>query len=151
MGVDELARGPQDHEQDTLEQLLIPETLLTQIAEYCKVDRKFERCGLIGGRGEQAFTFYPTANIAEDAASRYLIDPKDQLSAFKSMRANREELLGIVHSHPNSPPLPSPTDVALATYPGVAYLILSLRKPTEEYACFLFKGTGFRKLPITKI
>ena len=70
MRVNELARGPQDHGQDTLEQLLIPATLLTQIAEYCKVDRKFERCGLIGGRGEQAFTFYPTANIAEDAASR---------------------------------------------------------------------------------
>ena len=140
-----------DHGQVTFEQLLVPTALFEQISEYCKAERKLERCGLIGGRGELAFNFYPTANIAEDAATQYLIDPKDQLSAFKLMRSNREELLGIVHSHPNSAPIPSPTDMALAAYPGVAYLILSLRKTFEEYGCFIFEGTGFRELPLRKI
>ena len=136
-----------DHGLDTLEQIFIPKALLTQIESYCLAERELERCGLVGGRGENAISFYPTDNIAEDCTHQFLVDPKGQLKAFKTMRAKREELLAIVHSHPTSPAQPSETDLAMAAYPGVAYLIVSLAKASVECGFFVFEQAGFRELP----
>ena len=37
------------------------------------------------------------------------------------------EPLGIFHSHPAGPPIPSPTDVAEAAYPDSVYVVISLQ------------------------
>ena len=136
------------HGQTSLDKLSISQELLDQIGDYCRGDTHNERCGLLGGRGELALRFYPTANVAADPAHRFLVDPKAQLAAFRAMRRRREELLGIVHSHPNSAPRPSATDTELAAYPGSAYLIVSLVESEPEFACFRFEQGNFRSLPL---
>jgi proteasome lid subunit RPN8/RPN11 len=37
------------------------------------------------------------------------------------------EPLGIFHSHPAGPPVPSPTDIAEAAYPDSIYVVISLQ------------------------
>jgi proteasome lid subunit RPN8/RPN11 len=37
------------------------------------------------------------------------------------------EPLGIFHSHPAGPPVPSPTDIAEAAYPESIYVVISLQ------------------------
>jgi proteasome lid subunit RPN8/RPN11 len=37
------------------------------------------------------------------------------------------EPLGIFHSHPAGPPVPSPTDIAEAAYPDSVYVVISLQ------------------------
>ena len=62
-----------------------------------------------------------------DASNEHFsMDPREQLAAVKDMRANGYELLGNVHSHPESPSRPSEEDKRLAYDSKVNYLILSL-------------------------
>ncbi|MBI2246320.1 MAG: M67 family metallopeptidase, partial [Armatimonadetes bacterium] len=56
----------------------------------------------------------------------YMMDPKEQLVAFKEMEAAGLDLLGIYHSHTHTAAYPSRTDVAKAYYPDAIYVIISL-------------------------
>jgi proteasome lid subunit RPN8/RPN11 len=63
---------------------------------------------------------WPTANGWEPAAERlrrFWIDPREQLLAQKWARTHGLEVLGSLHSHPASPPLPSATDCSMAFAP----------------------------------
>ena len=68
--------------------------------------------------------FYPGTNI-DRSPTRYTMDPAEVLAAFKSMREKGTVLGAIVHSHPGSPPTPSPTDLAEAYYPEALLVIVS--------------------------
>ena len=100
-----------------------------KILEHCKKGLPNESCGLIGGVVEDGKRYikkvYLLANI--DASNEHFsMDPKEQLAAVKDMRANRYQLLGNFHSHPESPSRPSEEDKRLAYDSKVNYLILSL-------------------------
>lgn len=140
-----------EHGQDSLTQVIMPKVLLAEITAYCGAEPDLERCGLLAGRGESATRFFPTRNIAADPAHQFMVDPTDQLASFRAMHEAREEMLGIVHSHPNSPAQPSSTDLALAAYPGIAYLIISLADPITPHACFLYRNAAFQELPLVVI
>lgn len=71
-----------------------------------------------------------------------MIDPREQLKAFRSIDAAGEELLGIYHSHPVSEPIPSPTDRAEAHYAGALYVLVSLRTGTPEVRAFRIDADG---------
>jgi proteasome lid subunit RPN8/RPN11 len=58
------------------------------------------------------------------SATRYRMDPAEQLQAFLMIGELDLELLGIYHSHPCGPPTPSETDIAEAAYPDAVYVIL---------------------------
>ena len=137
-----------DHGQQTLERMVIAATTLDEIERYCRAEPNVERCGLIGGRGELACTFYPAKNVADDPAHNYFVDPHDQLDAFRAMRAAQQELLAIMHSHPSSPAEPSPTDAHLAAYPGTAYLIVSLLRAETSFGCYLYQRQHFAEIPL---
>jgi len=88
-----------------------------------------EVCGLIAGTVETDKKYiekvYMLTNI--DASNEHFtMDPKEQLSAVKDMRANNFILLGNFHSHPESPSRPSEEDKRLAFDSTVDYLIISL-------------------------
>jgi [CysO sulfur-carrier protein]-S-L-cysteine hydrolase len=46
------------------------------------------------------------------------------------------EPLGIFHSHPAGPPVPSPTDIAEAAYPDSLYVVISLQNSTPSVRAF---------------
>ncbi|TVQ05768.1 MAG: M67 family peptidase [Leptolyngbya sp. DLM2.Bin27] len=56
---------------------------------------------------------------------RYYIDPADLLRVQKSARAQQLEIVGIYHSHPDHPAVPSECDRALA-WPVYSYVIVSV-------------------------
>jgi proteasome lid subunit RPN8/RPN11 len=69
---------------------------------------------------------WPVDNIsAENRKRRFIVDPVAYLQAEK--RAIREEvtLLGIFHSHPDHPAIPSEHDLA-AAHPFFSYTIVSV-------------------------
>ncbi len=88
-----------------------------------------EACGLIGGTIENGDKIikkvYLLTNI-DHSNEHFSLDPKEQLSAIKDMRANGLVPLGNWHSHPESPSRPSEEDKRLAYDSKASYMILSL-------------------------
>jgi proteasome lid subunit RPN8/RPN11 len=75
---------------------------------------------------EMVTAVYPVGNILQSPTA-YEMDPRQQVEAMLALEAAGWQLLAIYHSHPQGPELPSATDIALALYPGVAHIIVSLR------------------------
>jgi len=112
--------------------------IIDALIVHAKEEAPNECCGLLGGQDGVIHQVYPIANlpsqdpmvfalqVPDDRRVRYVMDPKGQLLAQKQMRQTSMDLMGIYHSHPHSPAYPSATDVRLAFYPEVYYLIVSL-------------------------
>ena len=88
-----------------------------------------EGCGLLavrlGGDGAAVATrFYPGTNL-DASPTRYTMDPGEVLAAHRDIEANEWTLGAIVHSHPATPPTPSPTDLREAFYPEALMVIVS--------------------------
>lgn len=83
-----------------------------------------EACGLLLGRrkedGVTIDAFRPTGNDALDARRGYLVPPLDLLAADREAHAAGREIVGIWHSHPDAPALPSRRDVEEA-FEGYSY------------------------------
>jgi proteasome lid subunit RPN8/RPN11 len=106
--------------------LILTEAQLAQIFVHTKAEAPNEACGLLAGLDQHVLHVLPAINVAESPTVEYLMDPHDQLHHFQTMEAQGLELLGIYHSHPNSPAYPSPTDLSMAYYPEAVYGIVSL-------------------------
>ena len=78
----------------------------------------------------------------ETPTTRYRIDPREQLGAFRDMDEKGDELAAIYHSHPASQPYPSPTDRAEAHYPDAVYVLVSLRSAEPEIEAWRIASDG---------
>lgn len=86
-----------------------------------------EACGVIAGRGARAVEIIPIPNTAADPQRNYRMDERRLVETLAGLEPRGMELVGFYHSHPNSDPIPSPTDVRQATYPDTPYLIVGLK------------------------
>jgi proteasome lid subunit RPN8/RPN11 len=118
--------------------LAIASAQLQQICQHAAVAYPQECCGLIVGKisGEtkQTIAVYPMPNTwTEDVTTpsshsmrdRYAIDPAAMLDVIKQSRSQGLEIIGIYHSHPDHPAIPSECDRQLA-WSHYAYLIVSV-------------------------
>ena len=100
-----------------------------KILEHAKSELPNEACGLIAGEinGEDKIIkkVYLLTNI-DRSNEHFSLNPKEQLSAIKDMRAQNLVPLGNWHSHPESPSRPSDEDKRLAYDSKASYMILSL-------------------------
>ena len=64
-------------------------------------------------------------NLVASAHDRYELDPADHLAAEDEARALGLEVVGVWHSHPDRPALPSETDRRRA-WPGWSYVIVAV-------------------------
>ena len=103
----------------------IPKRIYEELLEHARSEVPNECCGLLGGDQEEARTLYRAIN-SEASPLRYNLDPQDQFRIMSEMEERGQELSAIYHSHTASPAYPSQTDINLAAYPGVTYLIVSL-------------------------
>jgi proteasome lid subunit RPN8/RPN11 len=95
------------------------------VERHARKESSHECCGLLCGCDGLITHAFPATNVSPYPATSYEIAPREIFDRIREMRAAGLELLGIYHSHPNSPNEPSPRDIAQAYYPGAAYFILS--------------------------
>ena len=124
--------------------------IVNQLLQLVQKLPEEEICGLIS-RDQRGFKkCYPVVNVADDKKHFFALDPKEQIEAMRAMREHGEELAAIYHSHPDSPPQPSLTDIEQHEYPGVLYLIISLgTKGQPEMRGFHINGREAREVAIT--
>ena len=98
---------------------------------HARADFPAEACGIIGGSQrdgmQQASCVIQLPNSAAVATVRYTIEPRAFLAAYRRIESAGHELIAIYHSHPHGDPIPSATDLAEASWPEAAYLIVGLR------------------------
>jgi proteasome lid subunit RPN8/RPN11 len=109
--------------------LQITNQLRQEMLDHLQANLPNEGCGLLAVKhnGDQAVIatrFYPGTN-RDASPTRYTMDPAEVFAAFRDLAAQGWSLGAIVHSHPATPPTPSPTDVREAFYPEALMLIVS--------------------------
>jgi desampylase len=104
--------------------LRIARSLLDQILAEAMAAPDREVCGLLFGDDEAIAAVQPAANVAEDPARQFEVDPQALFNAIRSGRAGGAKLIGHYHSHPNGVPSPSERDAA-ASEPGWFWLIVA--------------------------
>ena len=82
------------------------------ILAHARADAPRECCGLLIGTDTEIIDALAARNVAEQAETRYLIDPRDHLRAIREARARGLQVIGAYHSHPRSDAKPSATDAA---------------------------------------
>src|SRR5262245_42330409 len=113
-----------------------------------------ECCGLIEGistpEGWRALAVHEAANIADNPARRFLIDPKAQFDLIRRLRNSGSEIIGCFHSHPDGRAEPSAVDHAEAYESGFLYLIAGGGPDTFTLNAFLFTDAdGFTPVVIS--
>ena len=98
-----------------------------------------ECCGVLLGVGPRIAQAVRGRNL-EAGTTRFLLDPHDHIEARRQARSGHQEVLGFYHSHPHSAAVPSPTDVAEATYPDALSVIVGVREGTVEVRAFRIVG-----------
>jgi [CysO sulfur-carrier protein]-S-L-cysteine hydrolase len=101
-------------------------TLYDELVAHARSDFPFEVCGLLAGPDGQVAKAFRIPNAAR-SMTFYNMDPKPMLQAMREIDDREWDLLGIYHSHTHTEAYPSATDVELAVYPDVAYVIVSLQ------------------------
>jgi proteasome lid subunit RPN8/RPN11 len=98
------------------------------LIQHAKEGFPLEVCGILGGNDDTASANYRMTNT--DASNEhFMMDPKEQFSVVKDLRAKGLAMLAIYHSHPETPARPSEEDIKLALTPDVSYIIISLADP----------------------
>ena len=106
----------------------INSAVLAAMIDHARDDAPLECCGLLLGVGGLIEESVRTRNV-KASEKVYLIDPAEHLAIMKRVRAEGRAILGAYHSHPRSPAVPSPTDLAEAHYEEFLYVIVSLADP----------------------
>jgi proteasome lid subunit RPN8/RPN11 len=97
------------------------------MVEHAKKESPLECCGILGGKDHTVGKAFELQNI-EKSPILYTMSPQDQLKVFEEMEKESMEMIAIYHSHPQTIPFPSETDVKLAFYPDVSSIIISLKE-----------------------
>jgi proteasome lid subunit RPN8/RPN11 len=88
---------------------------------------------------------WPCLNVWQPAGERrrrFAIDPREQLLAQRWARLRGLEVLGAAHSHPQTPPWPSPTDRALCFSPGLMLILGRDQGGGPQLGCWWLSERG---------
>lgn len=106
--------------------LVLPRKIVNKILTHAQQHEHTEACGLVSALDNTPLQYYAVKNIADDPSSRFEMEPRQQIEAMKHMREHGTALFAIVHTHPQSPPIPSLEDMNDMGYPDAFYIIVSL-------------------------
>jgi [CysO sulfur-carrier protein]-S-L-cysteine hydrolase len=118
--------------------IVIPGRIVEELKAHAREASPNECCGLLSGRDSTVATRHALRNLSPTPERNYFASPEELFRAMRRIRSAEESLLAIYHSHPSGPAHPSDTDVAMAYYPDVIYLVISL-VPEIEIRAFTIR------------
>lgn len=94
---------------------------LENMAVGCKTE---EICGLLAGNGQEITDVYILENVRHSSYV-FEMNPLEQFEVIHNIRDKGLSLVGIFHSHIDTMPVPSETDIRLAYDDSMLYVIIS--------------------------
>lgn len=104
----------------------IPYSVAREIAEHAASQAPREVCGLLAGTAKQIVRSFPVTNVALSPETEYRLDAVEQLRTMKGIDDCDLQLIGVYHSHPQSPPILSETDIEQALDHQLLHLVVSI-------------------------
>lgn len=112
-----------------------------EMIAHCMQERPNEACGILAVDGGAVVKVMKMTN-ASASPVRYSLDSHEQLLAYQTIDAHDWELGGVFHSHTHTEPVPSPTDIRLASE-DVPYVIVSLAEKPPTVRAWRIKKTSW--------
>ncbi|MGH9898858.1 MAG: Mov34/MPN/PAD-1 family protein [Pyrinomonadaceae bacterium] len=122
--------------------LRINDQELNEIRKFGELDYPYECCGLMIGTFNQdgsknVSETYAISNSREEEArrNRFLITPDELIRGERYARSKELDVVGLYHSHPDAPAVPSQYDLDHA-WPAYSYIIVSVveKKATDLFS-----------------
>jgi [CysO sulfur-carrier protein]-S-L-cysteine hydrolase len=104
------------------------------IVNHARAGAPQEVCGLIAGQMGIAQQIVPIPNRSVTPETHFEMEAIALLKAYKTMDATGVELFAVYHSHPQTSPIPSQTDIrqAMRNMPNAYQLIVSLKQQQAQ-------------------
>jgi proteasome lid subunit RPN8/RPN11 len=129
--------------------------LLDAIVDHARRSSPEECCGILIGRSDahssEIVDVTRARNISPHPTVRFLVEPRDHLDALRAARQRGLTVVGFYHSHPRTPPTPSETDLAEASYPNHLVLIVGLRTDPPQLELFRYRDGNFHGVPLVTV
>lgn len=120
-----------------------------QIADHARADAPNEACGILAGTREQISRAIPLQNAADSPEARFRLDPNAELEALKTIDAAGLDWIGVYHSHPTAPPIPSPADIESAVDSSLLQLIVSLEDDKPKLKLWRIECSSVTPIALT--
>lgn len=117
----------------------IAQEVYLQLIREAKAAIPLECCGYLAGRQGKIVKAFPMENI-DKSRVHYSFDPQEQFRTVKEIRKANLTVIGVYHSHPETPARPSEEDIRLAYDPEVSHVIISLAKEKEDLRSFKIRN-----------
>lgn len=133
----------------------IPEALREEMIDWLRGALPNEGCGLLVSDRTAEDGGLPSrfVGMRNAAASpyRYLMDSEEQLRVFLEIDDADERIWAVVHSHVDSPPYPSPTDVGLAADPDALYVLASFASEPPDVRAWTIVDGAVNEVVIERV
>ena len=111
--------------------LALTEGQLREITSTLKKAWPEEGCGLLIGRSlaggrVEVDEIVAAPNVAANPKRAFEVDPALILRCHKRLRGTAQDVVGLFHSHPDGPPVPSPRDLERVYEPHLIWLIAAV-------------------------
>ncbi len=124
--------------------------VLEDLVAHALEDAPRECCGLLIGTPDRIVRSFRARNTLA-SPTRYQIEPVHHFEAIRLARAEGLSVVGAYHSHPGSPPDPSPRDLEEAFYTDFVYLIVGLASPSgREVRGFRLADGNFTRVELVQ-
>lgn len=107
--------------------IYIPSKIVDEIREQAVSESPDEACGYLGGKDDQVTVRIPMTNT-DHSPEHFTFDPVEQFAAIGKAREEGYDLIGVYHSHPETPARMSEEDIRLANDTEIVYIIMSLKE-----------------------
>lgn len=106
-------------------QVFVKQAVLQEMISHSAGVYPEEGCGFLAGDNNRILDCFPVENRLHSRTA-FEMDPTRQIDTFWRIEEGEYQCVGIFHSHPLGPDLPSRHDSQQLTYPHLLHVIVSL-------------------------
>ncbi len=135
--------------------LILPAILWREIEERTRLALPNEACGLllgkVRGREIEVTALSPGRNVSPEPRAHFEIDPLDVLGAEDGALGMGLSIVGVWHSHPRGPLMPSPGDRSNDSGSWLTLIAVPQAHVGIELGCWRTTEAGFESVGVGQL
>ena len=130
-----------------MKEITVSTTHVSKLIDLAQAASNNEICGIISGNAGKSKSIHPITNI-KYSPTEYAMAPDEFVNVYHEIQQQDEDILAFYHSHPNSQPIPSETDIKNANYPTIPQIIIGKQAKAWRIKAFLLSPPHYTEIPI---